>query len=160
MLKKLCSSGLCFLWISIAVIAIDRYTKFWVLSHLTYQEPLIVLPIFNLTLAYNRGAAFSFLQSASGWQNLFFSCLAFIVALVVLYWLFNLSARARWLNVSLCLILGGALGNLWDRMLYGYVIDFLSFHVGDWYFAIFNVADSAISMGAFMLFWYWLRQPT
>ncbi len=153
--KKLYTSGLVWLWIAILILVIDRYSKLWIVDHLTFQEPLRILPFFNLTLAFNTGAAFSFLHSASGWQNWFLGGLAIIISILVLYWLAKSPARAGWMNIALCLILGGALGNAWDRMLYGYVIDFLSFHLGDWHFAIFNLADSAICVGAFMVFLHW-----
>ena len=157
--KKIFSSGLMWLWIAMLIIAIDRYAKYWVTEHLIFSEPLQILPIFNLTLAYNKGAAFSFLHGASGWQNLFLCSLAIVVSIVIVYWLSKLSARERWVSIALNFILGGALGNAWDRMLYGYVIDFLDFHLGSWHFAIFNTADSAICVGAFMLLIYWARNP-
>lgn len=157
-IRKYLASGWVWLWLAVVVIAVDRYSKIWVVHHLIYQEPLSVLPFFNLTLAYNTGAAFSFLHSASGWQNWFLGGLAVIVSVIVLVWLSRLSARDWWMNTALCLVLGGALGNAWDRMLYGYVIDFLSFHWADWHFAIFNIADSAICVGAFMIFVHWLRE--
>ncbi|VVC76243.1 Lipoprotein signal peptidase [Aquicella siphonis] len=157
-IKKYLGSGWVWLWLAVIVIVIDRYSKIWVVHHLVYQEPLRLLPFFNLTLAYNTGAAFSFLHSASGWQNWFLGGLALLVSIIVLVWLSRLPARAYWMNIALCLVLGGALGNAWDRILYGYVIDFLSFHWGGWHFAIFNIADSAICAGAFMIFAYWLRQ--
>lgn len=158
MLKKIFSTGLSWLWITVLVIAIDRYTKMAVIEHLMFMQPFTVLPFFNLTLAFNTGAAFSFLHSMSGWQNIFLSSLAFIASVIVIFWLAKLPARARWMNVALCLILAGALGNAWDRMLFGFVVDFLDFHIGAWHFAIFNIADSAICVGAFMLFWSWIRQ--
>ncbi len=151
-------SGLAWLWLAVLFIALDRYSKGWVVSHLSLHEPLEILPVFDLTLAYNTGAAFSFLHSMSGWQNLLLGGLAVIISIAVLIWLSRTSIKEWWLNIALCLILSGALGNAWDRALYGYVIDFLSFHLGGWYFAIFNVADSAICVGAFMLIWYWFRK--
>lgn len=159
MLKKFYSTGLSWLWLSVLVIALDRISKIWMVQHLALHEPVRILPVFNLTLAYNTGAAFSFLHNASGWQNWFLGGLAVVVSLFVLFWLAKLPARQRWLDAALCLVLGGALGNAWDRVLYHYVIDFLSFHLDGWYFAIFNLADSAICIGAFMLFWSWCRQP-
>lgn len=143
------------LWLPILIVALDRYTKYWVLTHLIYREPLIILPFFNLTLAYNTGAAFSFLHNASGWQNILLGSIAVVVSILLIYWLMTLPARAYWMCIALCLILGGALGNAWDRVLYGYVIDFLDFHLGDWHFATFNVADSAICIGALMLILFW-----
>jgi signal peptidase II len=160
MRKSLLSTGLIWLPLAMFLIAVDHYTKSWMLDHLVLHEPLEILPVFNLMLAYNTGAAFSFLHTASGWQNLFFSSLAVIVSIGIVCWLYQLSRKAVWTNIALCLIISGALGNAWDRMTYGYVIDFLSFHVGDWYFAIFNTADSAICVGAFMLMVYWMRRPS
>lgn len=155
---RLLASGLIWLWIAIAVIAIDRFTKVWAMQSLLYQEPLQLLPIFNLTLTFNTGAAFSFLNSASGWQNWFLGGLALIISVAVLIWLARLPARAIWMATALCLVLGGALGNAWDRCLYGYVVDFLSFHWGAWHFAIFNIADSAIFVGAVMIFLSWFKK--
>jgi signal peptidase II len=154
-LRKMYTSGLSWLWLALLVIFIDRYSKIWVVNHLNFQEPIQVLPFFNLTLAFNTGAAFSFLDKASGWQNGLLGGVAVFVSVLMLYWLTQLSVRAYWMCIAISLILGGALGNAWDRFLHGYVIDFLSFHLGNWYFAIFNLADSAICVGAFMIFFYW-----
>ena len=157
-LKKILSSGLIWLWISVVVIVIDRLTKMWVVNHLTFSEPLQLTSFFNLTLVYNTGAAFSFLHSASGWQNIFLCSVALVVSVMIVVWLAKLSARAYWVNIALALILGGALGNVIDRMLFGYVIDFFDFHLGEWHFAIFNTADSAICVGAFLLICHWIWQ--
>lgn len=146
------------LWLPILIIALDRYTKYWALTHLNYHEPLTILPFFNLTLAYNTGAAFSFLHNASGWQHILLGGLAIIVSIAILYWLITLPKQAYGTRIALGLILGGALGNAWDRLLYGYVIDFLDFHLNDWHFATFNVADSAICVGAFLLMLIWVKQ--
>jgi len=156
MRKGIFSSGLVWLWLVVLLVAVDRYSKFWVTHHLSFFEPFKILPIFNLTLAYNTGAAFSFLHSASGWQNWVLSSLAVIISGGVLVWLSRLRAYEAWMSIALCLILTGALGNAWDRLYYGYVVDFLDFHWGDWHFAIFNIADTAICIGAFMLFWEWV----
>src|SRR3990167_10801020 len=155
MLKKIFSSGFAWLWLAIVILALDRFAKIWVIDHLIMGEPFSILPIFNLTVAFNTGAAFSFLNSASGWQNIFLGSLAIGVSIVILIWLSRLFVRDYWISISLSLILGGALGNVWDRVLYGYVVDFLDFHLGDWHFAIFNTADSAISIGAFMMLLSW-----
>jgi signal peptidase II len=157
-IKKVVSTGLTWLWITVLVIMIDRFTKIWVTDHLIAYEPLKLHAMFNLTLAYNTGAAFSFLHTAAGWQNILLLSIALIVSVIICYWLYQSSVRERWMNIALCFILGGALGNAWDRIAYGYVIDFFDFHLGAWHFAIFNVADSAISLGAFMLFWHWARK--
>lgn len=158
MRKKLFSTGLNWLWLAVLILIMDRFTKYWMLYNLIPFHPVTVLPFFNFTLAYNTGAAFSFLHSASGWQNLLLGAIASIVSILIIYWLIHLSSRERWTCSALCLILGGALGNVWDRILYGYVIDFFDFHLSGWHFAIFNVADSAICIGAFMLMLQWMRQ--
>lgn len=156
--KKILSSGLVMLWVTVLVIIIDRFSKTWVMQHLNFHEPLTIFPFFDLTLAYNTGAAFSFLDSASGWQNIFLGSLTVIVSVVILTWLSRLSSRDYGMTIALSLILGGAISNLCDRILYGHVIDLLSFHWGTWYFAIFNVADSAICVGAFLLAICWMRK--
>jgi signal peptidase II len=147
-----------YLLIAIAVIALDRYSKGWMINHLNPYQPLEIFPVLNFTLSFNTGAAFSFLHSASGWQNILFSGLALLVSLLIIFWLATLSPRERWKGVALSLVLGGAVGNAWDRFAFGYVIDFINFHINDWHFAIFNVADSAICIGAFMLIVQWMRQ--
>lgn len=154
--KRLSSSGLIWSWVTIVVMGVDRLSKYWVIHHLQFFEPVRITPFFNFTLAYNTGAAFSFLHSASGWQNIFLGGLALIISAIVFFWLSKLPSTAKWNSIALCLILGGALGNAWDRMLYRFVVDFLDFHLGDWHFAIFNIADAAISIGAFMLVVHWL----
>jgi signal peptidase II len=151
------SSGLVWLWITLLVIAVDRFTKLWVMAHIVYIPSLKLLPFLNLTLAFNTGAAFSFLHSMSGWQNLLLGSLACIISGIIIYGLAHLPARECWKSIALCLILAGALGNAWDRVQYGFVIDFIDFYVGKWHFAIFNMADSAICIGALMLLLSWRR---
>jgi signal peptidase II len=158
MLSKVFKSGLIWLWVTFLVLLLDRVSKTWVVQHLNWHEPLPVLPFFNLTLAFNTGAAFSFLGAASGWQNILFSLLAVVVSLLILGWLWQLSSRERWVGFALALILGGALGNAWDRVLYAHVIDFLDFHWSGHHFATFNIADSAICIGAVMLMIFWARK--
>lgn len=155
-IKSILSTGISWVWITFLVIVIDYFTKSWVIHHLTYQEPFKISSIFNLTLTFNTGSAFGFLHTASGWQNLFLGGIQLVVSIVIVFSLAKKSTHARWINTSLCLILGGAMGNFYDRILYGHVIDFLSFHCGEWFFAIFNIADSAICIGAFMLFLHML----
>lgn len=159
MLKRLFATGLGWLWVGFIFLLLDRLSKDWVMQHLTYFEPMQILPIFNLTLAYNTGAAFSFLHSMSGWQNVLFGGLALVISVVVVRMLTKLSFKQDWwMSIALCLVLAGAIGNAWDRFLYGFVIDFLDFHWGDYHFAIFNIADSAICVGAFMLVLTWFKQ--
>lgn len=149
---KLSKSGLPWLWVTAVVISLDRFTKYMAQHYLTPYEPMSVMPTFNLTLAYNKGAAFSFLDRASGWQSWFFGAIAVSVSLAIVYWLTKLNNQQRWMCVALTLILGGALGNLWDRLFLGHVIDFLDFYVSTLHWPDFNVADSAICVGAFMIF--------
>ena len=157
-MNRAMTSGLVWLFLAAIIIFMDRDSKIWMMNHLQFGEPVALLPFLNLTLAYNTGAAFSFLHSASGWQHYLLGGLAVVVAIFIITWLARLPRSQYWQCVALSLILAGALGNAWDRMLYGHVIDFVNFHVGDWHFAIFNVADSAICVGAFMLIVMWLRQ--
>ncbi len=137
-------------WYALAllVVVLDQYSKHLASTLLDYGRPVEVFSWFNLTLQHNTGAAFSFLSSAGGWQRYFFSLVACVISLVLVVWLYRLP-RGQWLlALSLALILGGALGNLWDRLALGYVVDFISVHYGGRYFPAFNLADSAISVGA------------
>lgn len=114
-------------------------------------ETLSVLPFFNLTLAYNEGAAFSFLSDQGGWQRWFFAFVAAFVTIVLVIWLSRLKDE-KVLAISLALVIGGAIGNLIDRLMLGYVIDFLDFFYGQYHWPAFNVADIAISVGVFLMF--------
>lgn len=137
--------------LSIAVIALDLYTKQLASEALILYRPQEVFSWLNMTLAHNYGAAFSFLSSAGGWQRWFFIILASTVSVVLLVWLIRLPRR-EWLTaLGLALILGGAIGNLVDRIRLGYVVDFIDFHIGDWHYPAFNVADSAITCGVILL---------
>jgi signal peptidase II len=144
-------SALIWLWLSIFVIAFDLITKQLAENFLSYGQPVPILPVFDLTLLYNPGAAFSFLAGENGWQRWFFTAIALVVSTVLIGWLYKLPRENKWLAVALTLILGGAIGNLFDRLVYGHVIDFISIHWQGSYFPAFNIADSAITIGAFML---------
>lgn len=139
-----------FLWLLlvVAIVLLDHWTKIKANTELVYDMPVEVLPFFNLTLLHNTGAAFSFLAGQDGWQRWFFIGISSVVSLVLLVWLFRLRGQKALLAASLALILGGALGNLWDRATLGYVIDFISVHYEGWFFPAFNIADSAITIGA------------
>ncbi|MCB1699215.1 MAG: lipoprotein signal peptidase [Pseudomonadales bacterium] len=134
--------------LAVVVVVLDQYTKFLAESALEYGRPVEVFSWFNLTLQYNTGAAFSFLSDAGGWQRYFFSAVALIISGVLVVWLFVMPRQQRLLALALGLVLGGALGNLWDRMVLGHVVDFISVHYGGRYFPAFNLADSAITLGA------------
>lgn len=139
------------LWLSALVIALDLSTKAIASHYLVMHQPLPVFPGFNWTLMHNTGAAFSFLSEASGWQRWFFSIIAIAASVGITVWLKRLQPNQVWLAVSLALILGGALGNVWDRLTLGYVVDFIQVYYDRWAFPAFNVADSAISVGAVIL---------
>ena len=141
-------------WLSIsaAIIALDQITKQWVVHAFELHEVLPVMPSFNLTLAYNPGAAFSFLAGAGGWQRAFFTAIAAIASTVIIH-LLRKHPQQILLCTALSLILGGALGNLWDRLVIGEVVDFLDFYVNDYHWPAFNVADSAITVGAGLMIW-------
>ncbi len=141
-------------WLGFAgvVMVLDQLTKFWVTSALKFGQSIEVTPFFNLVLVYNPGAAFSFLSDAAGWQRWFFV----VLALAVSAWLvamLKLHAAERLLPSACALVLGGALGNVIDRLLFGAVIDFLDVHAVGWHWPAFNVADSAISLGVALLIW-------
>lgn len=134
--------------LALAVVVLDQYTKGLASRALDYGRPVEIFFWFDLTLHHNTGAAFSFLNDAGGWQRWLFSGVAITISSALVVWLYTLP-RGQWLlALGLALILGGALGNLWDRLALGYVVDFISVHYGGWYFPAFNVADSAITVGA------------
>jgi len=138
------------LLLSALVIVLDQLSKAWIVSHFAFGESVTMLSVFNLVLAHNTGAAFSFLNDAGGIQRWLFS----IIAVVASVWIIRLLRKHRsqvLFSLALSMILGGALGNLIDRLAYGYVVDFLSFHWNEHYFPAFNLADSAITCGAFLL---------
>lgn len=139
------------LWLAALVILLDQLTKFYFSSIMQEGESINLLPVFSWTLAHNYGAAFSFLHDAGGWQRWFFAGIALAVSGGILFWLKSVPANARFLACALVLVLGGALGNLYDRMMLGYVIDFVHVHYGTWHFPAFNIADCGITIGAVML---------
>lgn len=144
-------SMLPWLALSAVILVLDLVTKYLASSHLDYALPVNVIPgFFNLTLLHNTGAAFSFLATESGWQRWFFIALASLVSLALIKWLQTLQGD-RWMAIAITLILGGALGNLYDRITLGYVVDFLHFFWNDYHFPAFNIADTAISIGAAMM---------
>ncbi|QJR12628.1 Lipoprotein signal peptidase [Usitatibacter rugosus] len=138
------------LWISAAIVVLDLATKAWITHIFQLGETLYVLPFFNLVLAHNTGAAFSFLAGAGGWQRWFFVIVTLGVSAVLVVML-RKSTGNRLLSTALALVLGGAAGNLWDRATMGYVVDFVQVHAAGYYFPAFNVADSAITLGVILL---------
>lgn len=140
-------------WLLVAAVVIvcDQITKYFANTHLDYASPVEVLPVLDITLHYNPGAAFSFLSDAGGWQRWFFTVIALLVSGYICVWLMRLQRQQWLLSLALSLVLGGALGNLWDRIYFGHVVDFISVHWGAIYFPTFNVADAGISVGACLL---------
>jgi signal peptidase II len=139
------------LWLSGLVIVLDQASKWIISSSFSLHETLAVMPYFNLTLAHNTGAAFSFLAQAGGWQRWFFVGLTTVISVALFIWLKKLGTQAKLEAISISLILGGAIGNVIDRIYFGYVVDFLDFYYGTAHFAAFNIADSAICVGAGLL---------
>lgn len=142
------------IWISILVIIIDQYTKYLTLNYLPYQKLIDVIPGYlGWIHTYNTGAAWSLLGNQAGWQKFFFAAVAFVVSAIIVVWLTRLkSNKETWLAIALAFVLGGAIGNLYDRLALGYVVDFISVHwQNDYYFPIFNMADIAICIGAGMI---------
>ena len=145
-------NALRWLLLSAAIILVDQVTKLIVLDHFSLHETLPLIPgLLNFTLAFNDGAAFSFLQGAGGWQRWFFTMLAIVVSAVLVVWL-KRTPRGDWRTaLPLALVVGGAIGNVIDRIRLGHVVDFIDVHYQSWSFPAFNVADSAISIGAVLL---------
>lgn len=132
------------------ILVLDLLSKRWVEFNLSYGQQIVITDFFNLVLAYNAGAAFSFLSDASGWQRWFLNTIAVLVAILIVYLLYKHTSN-RLFCFALSLILGGALGNLWDRIMLGHVVDFMDFHVVGYHWPAFNLADSAIFCGACLL---------
>ena len=138
-------------WTAMVVLVLDQLTKFAATNYLTQHGEIHLTPFLNLVLVHNTGAAFGFLSSAGGWQNVFFIVVALAACGFILWMSWRLSTKDRWLAIGLMLVLGGALGNLTDRLIHGYVIDFIDVYYRTWHWPAFNVADSAITVGAILL---------
>jgi signal peptidase II len=158
--EKSFGGALVWMWLSLLVVILDQVTKVWVSATLALHQSIAVLPFFNLVLVHNEGAAWSILATAGGWQRWFLSGLAILISGVIVVWLSRLNRQQRWFACALALILGGALGNVIDRLMYGYVVDFIDIYYQQWHWPAFNIADSAISIGAVMLLIDVLRGQT
>ena len=136
-------------WLALALIILiaDQFTKVLILGYYKLGDSTYIAPFFNIVRAHNTGAAFSFLAGASGWQRWFFTIIG-VAAAGFIIWMLRSHAGQKLFSFSLACILGGAVGNVVDRLLHGYVVDFLQFHWAGWYFPAFNVADAAITVGA------------
>ncbi len=139
------------LWLSGLVVALDQISKLAVVKAMNLYESIPLIPYFNLTYVHNTGAAFSFLSDAGGWQRWLFAILAAAISIILIIWLAKLQKHETLLAASLALILGGAIGNLIDRIAYGYVIDFLDVYYQSWHWPAFNIADSAITLGVILM---------
>lgn len=140
------------LWLSLIVLVIDLWTKHWASATLQYGRPNVVNDYLDLTLLHNTGAAFSLLADAGGWQRMFFIVLSSVVSVMLIVWLARLPRKGRvLLAMAVALIVSGAIGNLYDRITLGYVVDFLHFHYQEHYWPAFNVADTAICIGVALM---------
>jgi len=139
------------LWLSLLVFVLDQASKLWVVDNFELYESIQLFPSLNFTYVHNLGAAFSFLSSAGGWQRWFFVGFALIATTILLVWLRKLKPTERWMAVTISLVLGGAIGNLYDRISYGYVIDFIDVYYKSHHWPVFNIADAAISIGVVMM---------
>lgn len=140
-------------WLVALVLLLDQLSKQVVIANMQLFDSIELLPVFNLTYVRNYGAAFSFLSDAGGWQRWFFTLIAVVISIVLAVWLAKNKPEQTKLNLALTLVLGGAIGNLIDRSVYGYVIDFLHVYYQNWHYPAFNLADSAICIGAALLIW-------
>lgn len=145
------ANGLRWLWLTLILLIVDQVSKHWVANTMSLYQSIEVLPIFNITYAQNTGAAFSFLADQGGWQRWFFTAIALIASIVFLVWMKRTPVQQKMLIIALACMLSGALGNLIDRLLFGYVIDFLDFHWQGHAWPTFNIADSAIFVGAALM---------
>ena len=139
------------LGLSLLVIFLDQVSKLAIAGSMQLYQSIPVMPFFKLTYVHNTGAAFSFLSEAGGWQRWFFAALALVISGVIAVWLARLKRHETLLAVALSLVLGGAIGNLIDRLVYGYVIDFLDVYYQTWHWPAFNIADSAITIGVILM---------
>ncbi|MBE1299353.1 MAG: lipoprotein signal peptidase [Alteromonadaceae bacterium] len=152
-------TGLRWLWITVLALVLDQVTKIYIQNSFALYERLEVTFFFNITHVHNYGAAFSFLSDAGGWQRWFFTAIAIAVSALMLWWMKQAKREQLLLPISMAFILSGALGNLYDRLAYGYVVDFLDFHWAGYHWPAFNVADSAIFIGAALMIWDAFKNP-
>lgn len=136
------------IFLSLLIVVLDQFIKYLVIRDISITQTVTVFPFLNLILRYNAGAAFSFLNSASGWQIYLLSSISISVSVILIIWLCYTPRREWWTAMPISLVIGGALGNLIDRIHDGYVIDFIDFHIKTWHYATFNIADSAVCVGA------------
>jgi len=148
---SLAHSGLRWLWLALVFLVLDQASKLYVIANFNLYESINVMPMFNLTYVRNEGAAFSFLADSGGWQRWFFTAIAITISGVLLYWLRGLRANEKLMSIAYSLVLSGAIGNLIDRVSYGYVVDFLDVYYDSYRWPAFNIADAAICIGAALI---------
>ena len=147
MSQSICSTGLRWLWLVVVVLIIDLGSKYLILQNFALGDTVPLFPSLNLHYARNYGAAFSFLADSGGWQRWFFAGIAIGISVILMVMMYRSKATQKLNNIAYALIIGGALGNLFDRLWHGFVVDMIDFYVGDWHFATFNLADTAICVG-------------
>ncbi|HGJ5898147.1 signal peptidase II [Arsenophonus apicola] len=151
MKNPICSIGLRWLWLTVVILIVDLGSKQLILNHFQLYESIPLMPYFNLAYAQNPGAAFSFLADKGGWQRWFFAFVAIVICVVLIVMMYRQSVNKKLSNIAYALVIGGALGNLCDRLVHGFVVDFIDFYVGDWHWPTFNIADMAICIGAALI---------
>ncbi|MGP1947714.1 MAG: signal peptidase II [Arsenophonus sp. NC-PG7-MAG3] len=151
MKNLICYTGLRWLWLTVIILIIDLGSKQLILNNFQLYESISLMPYFNLAYVQNPGAAFSFLADKGGWQRWFFAFIAIIICFVLIVMMYCQSVNKKLSNITYALIIGGALGNLCDRLVHGFVVDFIDFYVGDWHWATFNIADIAICVGTVLI---------
>ncbi|MFP3029345.1 MAG: signal peptidase II [Arsenophonus sp.] len=151
MKNPICFTGLRWLWLTVLILIIDLSSKQLILNNFQLYESIPLMPYFNLAYVQNLGAAFSFLADKGGWQRWFFSFVAIIICVVLIVIMYRQSVKKKLSNITYALVIGGALGNLSDRLVYGFVVDFIDFYVCDWHWPTFNIADMAICSGALLI---------
>ncbi|HGJ5873205.1 MAG TPA: signal peptidase II [Arsenophonus apicola] len=151
MKNPICSTGLRWLWLTVVILIVDLGSKQLILNHFQLYESIPLMPYFNLAYAQNPGAAFSFLADKGGWQRWFFAFVAIVICVVLIVMMYRQSVNKKLSNIAYALVIGGALGNLCDRLVHGFVVDFIDFYVGDWHWPTFNIADMAICIGAALI---------
>jgi signal peptidase II len=147
------------LLVTLVVFVLDQLTKHWILANMALYDSFEVFSFFNIVHVHNYGAAFSFLSDQPGWQRWFLTGITTVISIVLLVWLTRLKASEKLLAIALVFVLGGALGNLYDRVVYGYVVDFIDWHYGGYHWPAFNLADAAIFLGAVLLIVDTFTQP-
>lgn len=140
------------IWLAVGVVMLDQLSKYWAATHLAEGQGITLLPVLSLSLAFNPGAGFSFFSNGHAWQIYGLMLLSLLASLVLLVWLLRTPVYRSWYSAALALLLGGAVGNLIDRLRFHFVVDFISIHCRDWYFPTFNVADMSVTFGAILLF--------